>query len=887
MSSLALFPRVFVFVLIACVGASLQGGVSVAAEHVHVCRYCSRLAVGSDDADSSERKYAPDRLVDVLHIHLDVTPDFEKQTVSGTATIRFTPISRSLRTLRLDGERLEVAAVRGTRAIEDFSVSDVDLQIVFNEPIEPGEEAEVSIDYSAEPRKGLYFCTPENGTSEEDIHLWTQGEPHEARHWYPCFDYPNERSTTEVTVHVPEEMTALSNGKLVGERRDAGARTRTFHWLQDKSHANYLVCLIAGKLSKLEKSARDVPLAFFTQPSLAEHADHSFADTQQILAFYEDEIGVPFPWAKYYQATVADFMWGGMENTTLTTLTQRTLFDDSTENVYQSRTLDAHEMAHQWFGDYVTCKDWSHLWLNEGFATYYTLLYEGRKFGRDAMLYGLYRDAVSKVLVHKNDRRPIVYRNYAAPKEQFDFRAYPKGSWLLHMLRSRLGDDVFRKAVRNYLEKHALGYVDTSDLRDAMEKASGLTLDRFFDQWAYQGGCPQLKIKYEWLAEEKTAHVTIEQTQESTDDDLLFAFDTQLTYYLPGDSQVENAPPKSKSVDIQVDKRRHEFYTPLAEEPIAIRFDPHTTLLADVDFSKPQAMWLTQLELKDDAIGRCVACVALGKKKTKRAVEALQRSLQNDEFYGVRCEASRALRKIASPEAVAALAASTDQDDARVRLQVVDDLSELYDPSVEKKLLEIASQASNPAIVSQAIRGLGRYQSEAAREAVRRALGDESFRREPVEAAFEAIRDMLDEELAPDVLRALEDQAEHLSGYAFEAGFEAVAQLCRRQDDDRLTDEAMSKLTDSLHSPRRAVRVAAVKALGTLGDRRAAALLRSIADQEDGGALAEEARDALKRLDRETRLAPREVRELRKELERLQEVQDEHAELIEKLEARE
>ena len=212
------------------------------------------------------------------------------------------------------------------------------------------------------------------------------------------------------------------------------------HWLQEKPHVSYLICLIAGNLEKLEAKHRDVPLGFYTQPSKAKHAEFAFRDTPAIMAFFEEEIGVPYPWDKYDQATCADYHWGGMENTTITTLTQRTIYSDATENIRSSRSLDAHEMAHQWFGDYVTCKDWSHLWLNEGFATYYALLYEGHKYGRDAMLYGLYLDARDDIGPYEKDLRPIVYRDYKVPREQFDFRAYPKGSWVLHMLRSQLGD---------------------------------------------------------------------------------------------------------------------------------------------------------------------------------------------------------------------------------------------------------------------------------------------------------------------------------------------------------------------------------------------------------------------------------------------------------------
>ena len=339
------------------------------------------------------------------------------------------------------------------------------------------------------------------GFPESDEHCWTQGETHEARHWFPAFDYPNERSSTELICHVPADMSVVSNGRLVAEDKSDDGKTKTFHWLQEKPHVTYLICFLAGRFAKLEGRHGDVPLGFYTQPSKAgEPAANAFRETADIMDFYEQEIGVDFPWDKYDQATIGDFMWGGMENTTITTLTQRTLYENPKDDYHaaRARSLAAHEMAHQWFGDYVTCKDWSHVWLNEGFATYYALLYEGHKLGRDALLYGLYLDARDEIFLPANrrDKRPIVFRDYRDAQDQFDFRNYPKASWVLHMLRSQVGDTVYREAIHTYLERHALSDVETDDLREAFEELSGQPLDQFFDQWLYHGGVPELKITY-------------------------------------------------------------------------------------------------------------------------------------------------------------------------------------------------------------------------------------------------------------------------------------------------------------------------------------------------------------------------------------------------------
>jgi aminopeptidase N len=221
-------------------------------------------------------------------------------------------------------------------------------------------------------------------------------------------------------------------------------------------------------------------------------AANSFRDTADIMGFFEEEIGVPYPWVKYDQVAVLDFHFGGMENTSLTVLTDRTLFGDATENLRDSRGLVAHELAHQWFGDFVTCKDWTHVWLNEGFATYYDWLHAAHMHGEDEKLWHLF--SAARGIVGNDDRTPMVSRDYKSAMDQFGYRAYPKGAWVLHMLRDRLGDDLYRLCVKMYLERHALGSVVTEDLNAVAEELSGRSFDRFFDQYVYHARHPELDV---------------------------------------------------------------------------------------------------------------------------------------------------------------------------------------------------------------------------------------------------------------------------------------------------------------------------------------------------------------------------------------------------------
>ena len=844
-----------------------------------ICRYCrdgwqSFLPAGSELA--GKYQYAPDRQVDVTHIKLDVTPDFENKTVKGTCWISARVIAKPVEVLRLDGVNLQIKHVScEERDIDDYYSSRNDLQVSFEEPLEAGTEFTLAIEYSAQPTEGLYFRTADMGYRQSDTHLWTQGEAHEARHWFPCFDYPNERSSTEIICHVPDDMTVLSNGKRVGESKDE-AGLKAVHWLQEKPHVSYLICLVAGHFKKLEKQHRDVPLGFYSQPSLAKYAKHSFVDTPSIMAFYEEEIGIPFPWVKYDQVTIVDFTAGGMENTTLTTLTHNTIFSDATENLRTTRGLDAHEMAHQWFGDYVTCKDWSHLWLNEGFATYYTHLYEGHKFGRDAMLYGLYRDAERRVLPQKNDTKPIVYNEYTNPMQQFDYRSYPKGSWVLHMLRSQLGETLYRKCIQAYLEKHALTSVVSDDLRQVIEEHTGRPFDRFFDQWVYSPRHPDLKIAYRWLPKQHLAKVTISQTQKIDDVGRLFHFPTKLRFVVDGEVIDQ---------DIVVHEQEEDFYVPLEEKPSIVRFDPDYSVLATVSFTKSDDLLEAQIQNAEDMMGRLLAAKALGKRKTNAAADLLETTLKSDKFFGVRIEAASALAAHGTDYALKKLADNWQQDDARVRQVIVRSLTNRYQESTRNLIGEILTAEQNPAILAIATRALGKYSDADARSLVLEQLNSETFRDELAIAAIGAIRAQRDPSYKQELMDVLKKRRRESSSRALADGLSTLGEISKTLE--RKAD-VRRFLLSFVHDARTRVQTGAIQGLGNLGDARAMATLQALAESPQSR-VASAARAAAGQLRQEKQTAPSEVVSLRREVADLKKssdkLQDQLDELRQQLEA--
>lgn len=778
-----------------------------------VCQKSSRLFAAPDASDF--RKYAPSREADILHLKLNVTPDFKARTISGAATITFKPIAKALQELRLDGVDLSVSSVTSTEKIESYQVTDEKVIVFFAKPIPPDKEASVTIQYFAEPTEGLYFRTPEMGYKDGETHLFSQGEAIEARHWYPCYDSPNEKFTSEIICHVPAGMTVLSNGKLVSEVKDSAGLTAV-HWSQEKPHVNYLLCLVAGNLKKIEDTYKSIPLAFYTPPSDIDEAAGSFRDTKDMFAFFEKEIGVEYPWAKYYQAVVNDFVAGGMENTSLTTLTDRTLFTSATENIRNSEGLVAHELAHQWFGDLVTCKDWSHLWLNEGFATFYALLYDEHKNGRDSMLYGLYGSA-KRITGVTNDTQPIVYRNFDKPMEQFNHLVYQKGSWVLHMLRSQLGDEVYRRAIKSYLEQHQFDTVVTEDLNSAVEKTSGRSFDPFFDQWVYHGHFPEIEANYAWDQKNRMAKISIKQNQKLSDGVLLFNFPLKVRF---------NGKFGRSERTVQVKNKDEDFYFALPDAPETVRLDPGFELLAKINFKQPNAMLYTRLTDTTDMVGRLLAIEQLAEKTDREAVKRLAQSLDADGFYGVRIEAAKALQTIHSDEALEALLASK-QSDARVRIQVAASIGDFFTTNALERAKSATSAEKNPDVRAQWIRALGNYPQSEVKALLIPLLDSKSYRNSLADAAIHTMRTQDDPLFADPIRTALQRRENEFTTRGFSAGLDAVAHLSRNE---KSRDQVRDFLLKYVHHKKEGIQVAAIAALGTLEDPRALPVLQTFAN---------------------------------------------------------
>ena len=459
-------------------------------ERHHSC--CAGGQKGPFALPGTERQYERARPFPIRKLALDLKLDLEKGQLRGRAVIDFERASPDGTELVLDAinfEKLSCQLKLPSGAIKPAYSYDGD-QLVISIPLK-AKAGQLIIRYSATPERGLYFLRPDKEVPDRPLQVWSQCQDEDARHWFPCHDKPHVKMGFSLTVEVPHGFTAISNGEPVQQSVPASKKQNwKFAYDMPGPLPSYLVTLVVGKFDRVEDRPaivgdREIPVHYFVPEGRAKDSQRSFGETPNMIELFSQLTGPPYPWSRYSQVVVSDFVFGGMENTSCTTMYEHVMLDEKAGLDISSHDLVAHELAHQWFGDLVTCRDWSHAWLNEGFATYFEHLEKENRLGRAEYLHGVETD-LNSYLNEASSRyqRPIVCRYYAEPLDLFDRHLYEKGGLLLHMLRSELGDSVFWEGVRGYLAEHRDGIVETRDLRAALENASGTSLERFFDSWA-------------------------------------------------------------------------------------------------------------------------------------------------------------------------------------------------------------------------------------------------------------------------------------------------------------------------------------------------------------------------------------------------------------------
>ena len=454
------------------------------------------------------------RNMDLLHMDLDLSFDWENQQVMGKAKLRLTPYFYPQKIVALDAQDFEFGRVariyKGQLETLSYRYDEQEIQIYLPEELTVGDTVELEINYVAFPdrnsgggsaaisdTKGLYFIDPMDTVPGKPTMLWTQGETQHSSKWFPTIDRPNERLTHNIWLTVPDSMVSISNGRLVKQQK-LGNGLRKDHWEMNLPHAPYLVAIAVGDFAKVTASHGDLPLGYYVEKGFEKGAAKVFASTPQMIGYFEKTLGIPFPWQKYDQIVVRDFVSGAMENTTASIFMEELLLDEREALDSEWDYIIAHELFHQWFGDLVTAESWSNLTLNEAFANYSEYLWNAHRYGQDQADLKLVVEKEGYFAEAETAPKELIRFNYADAEDLFDAHSYNKGGLVLHMLRRQLGDAAFFKGLNLYLTQHAFQAVEAHDLRLAMEQVSGQDLNGFFNQWFFAKGHPELAIAVDY-----------------------------------------------------------------------------------------------------------------------------------------------------------------------------------------------------------------------------------------------------------------------------------------------------------------------------------------------------------------------------------------------------
>ncbi len=675
------------------------------------------------------------RTFDVRHIKAELTLDIKKGEIRGTVTHIITPLHPGLDSLVLDaGEDLKVSRVAVGAAACAFTRKGDELAVTLDRAYGPDDTVRIAVTYAGSPGKGIRFVKPDPDHPKRPVCVWTIGEPEDARHWIPCYDYPNDRSTAEMIVTVDKPLTVVSNGTLESTRENADG-TSSFHWKMDEELTTYLLSITAAEFSVYRDKLGALPVEYYVLKGVDEStARRALGKTPRMIEFFNRKIGTPYAYPKYAQVCLPEF-GGGMEHTSATTLTDSILRDAVAYLENDADSLVAHELAHQWFGDLVTCRDWSNLWLNEGFASYFDALFAEHDRGDDAFRIAMGSNLDGYLGSDRQYRRPIVEARYGDPWEMFDGVTYSKGACVLHALRGLVGDDAWWRGIRLYVAGNKNRPVATEDFRKAMEEASGRDLAWFFDQWVFRGGHPELSARWRYEDDDKTIRLKVEQTQAVDEATPLFRLPT--TVEVGDESGVREVP-------IVIDGKAQEFVIPAPRRPRMVRVDPKGWIPKVLTFEKPAEEWAYQLEHADDFAGRIDAAKALASthKGEKSAAEALSRAWAREKSPQARVEMVRQAAAVGEPCRAALLEASSDPE-PRVRVAALAALVALkFDPPLEKICRATWSNRAEPySARAAALKALARAKVKDADELIAAALKDASGEHELARAALQVVLD--------------------------------------------------------------------------------------------------------------------------------------------------
>ncbi|CAN5428552.1 M1 family aminopeptidase [soil metagenome] len=645
------------------------------------------------------------RSIDVKHILVDLKFDWEKEQAIGLTTVTFSPFADTDK-FSLDAAMMTINSVKlanGTtlKYQYDGKKDGDNLEIMLDRVYKGGEDVSVTVDYKTNYvntadsdtaigsfGRGLRFIKPDKDNPNKPRQIWSQGESEFNRYWFPSYDTPNDFRTTEIRATVAKPFFVVSNGKLVSTKENPDG-TWTFDWKMDIPYSNYLSSIVVVETTPVVQDFEGIPVYNYGYTNEVKEVAATTKNLPATMKFFSEITGVKYPYPKYSQAFVEDF-GGGMENISATTQIEEMIHDDRELLDEDSESLQSHELAHQWFGDYVTCRDWGQIWLNESFATYMQAMWDEKFKGHEEFLYADMRKNHADVLDSWSSgiRRPIVTKYYANKDAMFDNYAYPGGGSVLHMLRKHLGDTLFFASLKHYLTTNAHQPVSTEDLRIAIEETTGQSMDWFFDQWLYRMGHPVFDVTQNYDAASKKLTLNVKQTQKI---DLNNEFPQTEFFQAYVDVEIDNRiervwmKPQAENV----------FTFDSAAKPKLVSWDFESTLLKEMKFEKSTDDLLYQMANDKDVIGRRWAMNELQTKAQAgtdkdKIVVALLTSAEKDPFFRIRRAAVTVVAGIFSPDPPPGQTAPPAKLSAEV----------------EQTMLRITKD-SNPLVKAEAIQLLG------------------------------------------------------------------------------------------------------------------------------------------------------------------------------------
>jgi aminopeptidase N len=803
------------------------------------------------EAITADEHHTPDRKVSIKHLTLDLRFDYERRHVEGVARFMLSPINDGLTHFDLDIAEMAVKSVTlaskegGDRSRRlEFETRSEKLEIELDRPYGRGEQLTVEIEYSCSPRKGLFFVEPDEAYPNKPRQIWSQGENEDAHWWFPCHDVTNQKMTTEMIATVKSNFFALSNGELLSVSENDG--DRTYHWRLSQPAPAYLVTIVIGEYEALDGDSGGLPITYYVYKDRVREGRRLFAETPRMIEFFNEKFGYAYPYPKYAQILVDDFLFGAMENTSASTFTDRCLLDDPATIDLSYDDIVAHELAHQWWGDLVTCKDWSHIWLNESFATYSEYLWREHARGRDEARFAIFQDFLTYLREDRaSHRRPIVFNRYRFSEDMMDRHAYEKGACVLDMLRWELGDDAFFRTLAHYLKKHEFGNAESNDFKVAVEEATGRNLHWFFDQWLYGPGYPELEVAYEWRREQSLLKISVKQVQAPEDGTRVFRFPVE----------IEVATDEGRAIyRVTVEKAEQDFYFPLDSKPRMVLFDKGHRIFKVMRFEKSAQELIYQLTRAEELMDRARAARELGAFKGEETANALREALLSDDFYGVRVAAAISLGEIGSAGARAALpgakAALVDayrlSKDPNVRRACVYALGNFNDEETIDMLGEALGKDESYYVAVAAARALAHIGGDKPYDILRSSISRASWQEVIAASIFHGFAQAKEK-------RAVDLAIDH-SKYGVRAPIRVAAAAClgalgkelnKEKKDDRVVDHLIELLKDKAVR----ARMGAVKALGKIGNKRALPPLREAQRRECLDMMKGALEDAIKSLE--------------------------------------